>query len=304
MLSDNLDKLTSLQYEVTQNCATEPAFNNLYWNNKEAGIYFDITSSIPLFLSTDKYDSGSGWPSFTKPIDKDHIIEKEDMSKGYNRVEVKAKNSNSHLGHVFTDGPKEKGGLRYCINSASLSFIPYNKLQENNYEHYKFLLELNLESILISGGCFWGMEELFRKRVGVVKTKVGYSGGAFEKPSYEDVKKGITKHAETLLVTFDNSKTNLEEILNYFFKIHNPTTINRQGNDSGSQYRSAIFYITETQKNIAKDIINKIDNLKVWPSKIVTTVEQAKKFYDAEEYHQKYLEKNPNGYTCHFEREF
>lgn len=127
------NKLTDLQYNVTQNSATEMPFNNEYNNNFEKGIYVDITNGEPLFLSNDKFNSSCGWPSFSKPINKEIIIEKDDYSHGMNRVEVRSKHSNSHLGHVFNDGPILRGGLRYCINSASLKFIPKDKMEEAGY---------------------------------------------------------------------------------------------------------------------------------------------------------------------------
>ncbi len=131
--------LTPLQFHVTQENGTEPPFRNEYHDFKGKGIYVDIVSGEALFSSLDKYDSGCGWPSFTKPITE--IVEKRDLSHGMIRVEVRSKEADSHLGHVFTDGPKDKGGLRYCINSASLRFIPYEKLQEEGYESYKALFD-------------------------------------------------------------------------------------------------------------------------------------------------------------------
>lgn len=133
------EKLTPLQFHVTQENGTEPPFRNEFHDFKGTGIYVDIVSGEPLFSSLDKYDSGCGWPSFTKPIT--HIIEKRDRSHGMVRVEVRSKEADSHLGHVFTDGPKDKGGLRYCINSASLRFIPFEKLKEEGYESYLALFE-------------------------------------------------------------------------------------------------------------------------------------------------------------------
>jgi methionine-R-sulfoxide reductase len=128
------EKLTPLQFHVTQENGTEPPFRNEFHDFKGKGLYVDIVSGEPLFSSLDKYDSGCGWPSFTKPIAQ--IIEKRDMSHGMIRTEVRSKESDSHLGHVFTDGPKDKGGLRYCINSASLRFIPYETLEEEGYGSY------------------------------------------------------------------------------------------------------------------------------------------------------------------------
>jgi len=134
-------KLSKLQYEVTQNCGTEPPFNNEYWDNKEEGIYVDIIDGTPLFCSVHKYDSGSGWPSFYEVLDEKSFEIHEDYKLGYMRKEIKSNKSNSHLGHVFNDGPKNKTGLRYCINSASLRFIPKKDLKEEGYEKFLELFE-------------------------------------------------------------------------------------------------------------------------------------------------------------------
>jgi methionine-R-sulfoxide reductase len=140
--SDDLKKkLTPEQYRVTQQCGTEPPFRNEYWDNHKAGIYVDLVSGEPLFTSLDKFDSGSGWPSFTKPIDKNNVSEKSDRAFGMERTEVRSSKGDSHLGHVFDDGPTDKGGLRYCINSASLRFIPVEKLKEEGYGQYLPLFE-------------------------------------------------------------------------------------------------------------------------------------------------------------------
>jgi methionine-S-sulfoxide reductase len=160
-----------------------------------------------------------------------------------------------------------------------------------------------MEEIVLAGGCFWGMEELFRKQEGVVSTEVGYAGGAASEATYEFVKTGKTAHAEALRVRFDTSKTNLETILRYFFKIHDPTTLDRQGNDIGSQYRSAIFYANENQRVLGASLIDQLEDTKIWKRKIVTKLEPLTSFTLAEDYHQDYLQKNPGGYTCHFERD-
>jgi methionine-R-sulfoxide reductase len=139
--ADLRKKLTPEQYRVTQMCGTEPPFRNAYWDNHRAGIYVDVVSGEPLFTSLDKFDSGSGWPSFTKPIEKANVKEKGDATHGMDRTEVRSNKSDSHLGHVFDDGPTDAGGLRYCVNSASLRFIPVEKLKEEGYGQFLPLFE-------------------------------------------------------------------------------------------------------------------------------------------------------------------
>jgi peptide-methionine (R)-S-oxide reductase len=136
-----LSRLTPEQFRVTQRDGTERPFDNEYWDNKEPGIYVDVVSGEPLFASVNKYDSNSGWPSFTKPIDPEHIVENTDVSHGMSRTEVRSSNGDSHLGHVFPDGPREDGGLRYCINSASLRFVPLDELESEGYGAYRKLFE-------------------------------------------------------------------------------------------------------------------------------------------------------------------
>ena len=133
---EKLKGLNKLQYNVTQKSATERPFENEFWNHNEEGLYVDIVSGEPLFTSNDKFDSGCGWPSFTKPVEKKNVKEKADFSFDMHRIEVKSKHGDSHLGHVFTDGPEDKGGLRYCINSAALKFISVDKLEEEGYGEY------------------------------------------------------------------------------------------------------------------------------------------------------------------------
>lgn len=295
-------KLTPIQFEVTQQKGTEPAFHNEYWNNKRAGIYVDIVSSEPLFSSLDKFDSGTGWPSFTKPIAKEKIVEEADNSLFVTRTEIKSKSANSHLGHVFPDGPGPNG-LRFCVNSASLRFIPVEKMAEEGYGEYLDLFTTpQLEVATFAGGCFWGMEEILRKIPGVVETVVGYIGGDVTNPTYQTVKTGQTGHAEAVEIRFDSKKISYESLLHYFFRMHDPTNINRQGNDIGTQYRSAIFFHSPKQQQTAEKVKKEVEQSKKWPRPIITEIVKTSTFYPAEEYHQKYLLKNPDGYTCHYLR--
>ena len=144
-ISEAISRLSSEQFEVTQRNGTERPFANAYWNNKEPGLYVDIVSGEPLFTSMDKFDSHCGWPSFTKPIESEKVVEKDDSSHAMIRTEVRSRSADSHLGHVFPDGPAEAGGLRYCINSASLRFIPVDQLESEGYGSYRHLFETSKE---------------------------------------------------------------------------------------------------------------------------------------------------------------
>ncbi|MDP5231208.1 MAG: peptide-methionine (S)-S-oxide reductase MsrA [Cellulophaga sp.] len=156
----------------------------------------------------------------------------------------------------------------------------------------------NNKKAYIAGGCFWGMEDLFRVRPGIVATEVGYIGGQNDHPTYQN----HPGHAEGIELTYNPNETNFREILDYFFRIHNPTTVDRQGNDLGSSYRSAIFYQNEEEKTISQEVIEIVDAANRWDGKVVTTLEPYAPFWPAEDYHQDYLVKKPDGYTCHFER--
>ena len=159
------------------------------------------------------------------------------------------------------------------------------------------------QTATLAGGCFWGVEELFRQLPGVTKTTVGYTGGKTVNPTYETVKTGNTGHAEAIEIFFDPHLITFKDLLLFFFKMHDPTTLNQQGNDKGSQYRSEVFYHSEEQQNIALETIKAISLSGKWKNPIVTKVSPATEFYSAEEYHQDYLQKNPGGYTCHFIRD-
>ena len=159
------------------------------------------------------------------------------------------------------------------------------------------------ETATMAGGCFWGMEDILRKIPGVLETTVGYSGGDLPNPVYKQVSTGKTGHAEAIQIVFDNTQISFEDILQkYFFRMHDPTTVDRQGNDRGSQYRSVIFYHSEDQRQTAEEVKTTFDRLGFWSSPIVTQIVPYKAFYAAEDEHQDYLEKYPTGYTCHYMR--
>lgn len=304
-------QLTPRQYQVTQHEGTEPAFANEYWNNKRPGIYVDVVSGEPLFSSLDKYDSGTGWPSFTKPLESSNVVTRKDRKLFSVRTEVRSKQGDSHLGHIFDDGPRPSG-MRYCMNSAALRFIPVERLAEEGYAAYLPLFQHDNGSGELSpgatavatfaGGCFWGMEELIRKIPGVIDTTVGYTGGSVPQATYDRVRRGNTGHAESVQVVYDPQQVSYETLLEFFFRMHDPTTPNRQGNDTGTQYRSIIFYHDEAQKLAAEQMKELVDRSGKWHAKVVTEIVPAGEFYPAEEEHQDYLQKHAGGYTCHYVR--
>jgi peptide methionine sulfoxide reductase msrA/msrB len=287
---------------VTQLADTEPPFQNEYFNTHADGIYVDVVNGTPLFSSKDKYDSGTGWPSFTRPIDDSVIALKTDRELGMPRTEVRTRGSDSHLGHVFDDGPGPTG-KRFCMNSASLRFIPVKDLAKEGYGEYAKLFEPKgktttpsvsapkTETAYLAGGCFWGVQHLLRKAPGILSSEVGYTVG----------KTGEKEKAESVKIVFDPARTSYAKILEYFYKLHDPTHKNQQGNDIGAGYRSAIFYLDDHQKKLA-EAAKKIASEK-WKAPATTEIVEFAKYEKASEDHQDYLAKHPDGYTCHYVRE-
>lgn len=288
-------QLTAEQYAVTQHAATERPFTNQYDKEFRPGIYVDITTGEPLFSSTDKYDSGCGWPAFSKPIDKRLLVEKADNSHGMQRIEVKSRTGNAHLGHVFEDGPTDKGGLRYCINSASLRFIPLAEMEKEGYGAYTKLVRKEKE-IYVAGGCFWGTEHYIKQIKGVLSTEVGYANGNTKNPTYEEVCTDATGFAEAVHIKYDPNVVSLDFLVKLYFVSIDPTSYNQQGNDRGSQYRTGVYYTDPADRSIIKKVFDAEERKYSVPLEVELL--PLKNFYTAEEYHQDYLEKNPQGY-CH-----
>lgn len=284
-------KLDPEAFRVTQNAGTEPAFCGTLVDNKKEGVYVCVVCGLPLFSSDHKFNSGTGWPSFYKEVDREHVARKVDKSHGMVRTEINCARCGSHLGHVFDDGPKPTGE-RHCLNSASLKF--YEKGQTMPPESKP----AELETAYFAGGCFWGIEHYFQKGPGVVDAVSGYMQGKTRNPTYEEVCSHTTGHAEVVKVVFDPKRISYERLLQAFFKMHDPTQLNRQGPDIGDQYRSGIYTTSEQQQRDANAFVKKLTAEKAFGSnKIVTEVQPAQEFYPAEDYHQDYIVKT--GRACH-----
>lgn len=283
--------LEPLVRSVACEAGTERAFTGNFWDTKEEGTYVCVVCGLPLFSSNSKFDSGCGWPSYYEPIDPEHTVHVTDDSHGMIRTEVRCARSGTHLGHVFDDGPPPTGN-RFCINSASLTFVPQG--QEIPSLRNPLPPEAASEPGIATfgAGCFWGVESEFRKVPGVTDTQVGYCGGNLTNPTYEQVCGGNTGHAEAIEVRFDPDRVSYAELLDVFFSCHDPTQLNRQGPDVGSQYRSAVFYHNDAQQYNALSAIDRLHLSGRLPRPIATEVAGAAPFYRAEEYHQRYFEKN------------
>jgi peptide methionine sulfoxide reductase msrA/msrB len=291
--------LTPEQYRVMRRSGTERPFSGKYNDHYENGIYYCAGCDTPLFSSETKYDHGTGWPSFTAPYDENHIEYRKDNSLFMRRIEVRCAVCGAHLGHVFDDGPGPTH-KHYCINSVSLNF----KEAESHRESESHSLEKSderakkaakTETAIFAAGCFWGVEDKFRKTPGVISTEVGYTGGHVENPTYKKVCTDKTGHAEAVKIIFNPALISYEELLKVFFSIHDATQINRQGPDIGTQYRSAIFYFNDEQKMAAEKIVKELESSDRFGKSIATEIVPASKFNKAEEYHQQYYEKRKKG---------
>lgn len=289
MKSDSFwkSRLSEDQYYVLREKGTEKPFTGKWLFHEEAGYYCCAACGNPLFKSDQKFDSHCGWPSFDDEIEAGRIKTKMDYTLGMQRLEIMCANCNGHLGHLFDDGPTETG-KRYCVNSLSIDFK--KTLSMPAVPQY--------DTITLGGGCFWCIEAVYEKVKGVVSASSGYSGGNVENPTYAQVCTGETNHAEVVQLVYDPKVTSLTEILKVFFTMHDPTTLNQQGADFGTQYRSVVLYRNTAQKTTVETVIKDLTAANVYDSPIVTEVKPFSVFYKAEISHQDYYANNPNKGYC------
>ena len=284
-------KLTPEQKRITQAAGTERAFCGTLLDNKKDGFYACVVCGLPLFKSEEKFTSGTGWPSFTFPFSRDHVIGKADNAYGMERTEILCARCDAHLGHVFEDGP-EPTGLRFCLNSESLSFV------EDGDEVPEASKPSDNAVAYFAGGCFWGVEYAFSKLPGVLSANSGYQNGEVDSPDYRQVCTGNTGHAESVRVFYDPKVVDYETLVRFFFRVHDPTTMNRQGPDVGTQYRSGIYTANEKQDAIARKVVKELNEADTFDGRtIVTEIEGAEEFFVAEPYHQDYVDRT--GRACH-----
>jgi peptide methionine sulfoxide reductase msrA/msrB len=275
-LPSAMPPLSAEERHVIKDKGTEAPFTGKYWNQFTAGVYVCRNCGQPLYLSGAKFRSECGWPSFDEEIPG--AVKRQPDADG-RRTEIICAHCGAHLGHVFTGEHYTARDTRHCVNSISIVFHP---------------TKATPEEALFAGGCFWGVEHYFRAVDGVLSVASGYTGGTVAYPTYDQVCSGKTGQAEAVRVIFDPALVSYEKLARLFFEIHDPTELNRQGPDVGTNYRSAIFYTNEAQKTVAEKLIGL---LKAKGYNVVTQVAPATPFYLAEDYHQDYLTKHP-GHAC------
>jgi peptide methionine sulfoxide reductase msrA/msrB len=277
-------------FRITQRAGTEAPFCGGLLANHEDGVYTCVVCGLPVFRSEAKFDSGTGWPSFDRPFDADHVARHDDGTHGMVRTEIACARCGAHLGHVFDDGPTSTGE-RHCLNSASLEFHREGRLPAAS-------LPVQTETAYFAGGCFWGLEHYFQRGAGVLDAVSGYMQGEVEQPTYEQVCSDATGHAETVKVVFDPARTSYRDLLEAFFRMHDPTQVDRQGPDVGTQYRSGIWTTSDTQHLAATDFVRSLaTDPRLGGRPVATQIQPARAFWPAEDYHQDYIERT--GRACH-----
>lgn len=280
--------LTSEERRVILQKGTERPFSGIYYDHWEDGTYVCRQCGAPLYRSQDKFDAGCGWPSFDNAIEG--AVKHEPDADG-RRTEIVCARCGGHLGHLFTGEGFTPKNTRHCVNSVSMAFDSAAGTQCVSETG-----QPAVETAYFAGGCFWGVEHMLRKEAGVVDVESGYMGGSTESPTYEQVCRGRTGHAETVRVRFDPSKVSFETLAKLFFEIHDPTQENGQGPDIGDQYRSEIFYTSPEQRSTAQKLIAE---LRSKGYEVATELAPAGRFWPAEAYHQDYYERKGTRPYCH-----